>query len=189
MIVTVRGTSGSGKSTLVRKIMGLYSAKRPVVWGPRKKTIAYLLHSQGAPSRRLAVLGGYENACGGCDGLSLPGMRDMVDEMVRACHANGYDVLFEGLILGGERHRMIQMAKDGLPLQVILLTTPEGVCLDRVAGRRRAAGNEAPLDPTNTVNKAEEVRRACRDCAAGGVRVIEQDGDTAFCWVRGEFGV
>lgn len=192
MIITIRGTSGSGKSTIVRRVMDLYAIRQPIVTLPRKKVIAYWLKWKAEHSdtnRYLTVLGSYETPCGGCDTLSFHGMRDMIDEMARTAHGNGRDVLFEGLILGGERTRMIQMAKDGLPLVIVHLTTPEGECLDRVAQRRKDRGVETPLDPTNTVNKAEEVRRACRDCRAGGVDVREAGCEEAFELVRRLLGV
>lgn len=179
MILNPRGTSGSGKSTLVRKIMELpIWEKTPIHPEGRARPIGYFLSRTIGPP--LVVLGHYETECGGVDTISGKGMRDLVFAMVRRASELGCFVLFEGLIVGGERNRTIDLVAGGYPLVVINLTTPIETCLERVWARRLAKGNKAPLNPANTINKKREVDRTCEMCREGGVDVQDLGNDEAF---------
>lgn len=185
MIINIRGTSGSGKTHIVRRIMELYGTKVNVMVEGRRKPQGYIL-SGGPPGRTLAVLGHYETACGGCDTLPT---RDLMFELVRSAHADGHDVLFEGLMLGGEVNRTVALHADGLPLTVINLTTDMELCLDSVRDRREARGNMKPLDPKNTVNKKREVDRASDRCVTGGVDLKALDREEAFQLTKALLGL
>lgn len=180
MIVNIRGTSGSGKSTIVRKIMKLYKTTTPVAKPGRKKPLYYILDAggkhlpgrgEGGPTlKRLVVLGHYDNPCGGGDTVSGYG-RDFMFDWVREHNTLGHDILFEGLMIGGERTRTIRLWEENLPIVVVNLTTKIEVCLAGVQKRRDERGDTRPLNPKNTVAKMREVDRACEVCEAAGVHV------------------
>lgn len=181
MIINVRGTSGSGKSTIVRKVMEKYANRTPIKTPKKRKPIGYYLEGHDAdPAATLVVFGHYETECGGCDTISGRGMRDLIDSMVRKCHELGHDVLYEGLILGGERWRTVKLAKEGLPVLVINLTTDIEECLRCVQKRREARGTKTPLNPRNTILKKKEVDHASKTCAENGVDVQELNRDDAL---------
>lgn len=166
MIIQLRGTSGSGKTTVVRKVMELYAARANVKIPGRRRPLGYVLtHPHGG--RPLAVLGHYETACGGCD--TLPSL-DRIIELVRQSHAQGYDVLFEGLLISGETRRCIELHKDGLPYEVLALRTDLQTCIDSVNARRREKDPEREnVNPANTEAKYKTVQSSMRKLQEAGV--------------------
>lgn len=168
MIINLRGTSGSGKSTLVRWIMLCYESRLPVrqqINGKdRKQPVGYLCHLEGG--RSLYVLGHYESPCGGCD--TLPTM-DYVYDAVRKAAAEGFDVIYEGVIVTSDVRRCIQLHTDGLPLLVVGLDVPIEECVAGINNRRAARGDERPLDPTNTIAKLKTNQGGMRKLQAAGV--------------------
>lgn len=150
-IINVRGTSGSGKTWIVKAIMEKYPAIEPIHEEGRKKPLVYECKAVGVLP--LIVLGHYDTACGGCDTLKT---RDQVFGLARDWHAKGYNVLFEGLMIGGEVNRTVELPD----CTVINLTTDVGICVQSVIDRRLAAGNDKPFNEKNTVNKKKEVDRA-----------------------------
>jgi predicted kinase len=186
MIIQLRGTSGSGKTTIVRTIMEGYQNSNPVcleIAGKvRKRPAGYLLDN-GPGSKHLFVVGHYETACGGCD--TLPDY-DTCIQLVRDAHANGHDVLFEGLLISGETRRCAELHNDGLPYTVVCLNTPLQECLDSVNTRRRAKKPDAEdVNPKNTEAKFKIVQRAAEKLAEAGVPVEWHSRDTALSRVRG----
>lgn len=180
-ILNVRGTSGSGKTHLVKRIMEQYPAKEEYMEAGRKKPLLYTCKAVGILP--LVVLGHYETACGGCDTLKT---RDQVFELVRTWHAKGFNVLFEGLMIGGEVNRTVELPA----CTVINLTTPIDVCLDSVRARRLAAGNDSPFDTKNTVNKKREVDRATdRVEKDGRVLVLRKSRAEALAYVEQALGL
>ena len=193
MIINIRGTSGSGKSTLVRRVMELpvFGTRSAHYAERRKYPLWYELHRSdgGVP---LAVVGHYENPCGGGDTIAA-GL-DYVDALVRECHDGGArDVLYEGLILGSDMSRIVRLHEEGNRVLVVFLTTPLPVCLARVNARRaeRAArtGREySPVNPRATEDKHRGLLRAAPRLRAAGVPVAELDCDAALERVREELG-
>lgn len=183
MIINLRGTSGSGKSTIVRKVMGHYPARVGMPGVNRRMPLYYLCTpDQGS---QLAVLGHYESACGGCDTISG---WDFTINLVRSLHNQGYDVLFEGLILSGEVKRTLKLHTDGLPLKIVSLNTPIEECIESVLARRteqwelrsakaQAAGKPPikPLrefNPKNTINKMDCIVKSVAKLKDAGVDVF-----------------
>ncbi len=176
MIINIRSTSGAGKSTIVRVIMGLHRTRVAHKEHGRKQPIGYVCeHFDGGPS--LAVVGHYETDCGGCDTISK---MDRIFDLVRKAHDQGFNVLFEGLLISADVNRVAALHQDGLPLLVLAIDLPIAECLSRVNNRRRLkaerTGKEykGDVNPKNTVSKhrgvvksMDRLRRLGIDCAWG----------------------
>lgn len=181
MIINICGTSGSGKSTIVRSVMEHYAAKTPHYIDGRKQPIGYELSSrwrylgyhpdQPAHSilRPLWVVGHYESPCGGCDTISI-GM-DFIYNQIRDRHQQGFDVLYEGVIIGYDVKRCLELWRslDSQSLCVIGLTTPIEDCLQGIRNRREARGDTRPLNPENTINRVKPIQSRVKRLKDAGV--------------------
>jgi hypothetical protein len=120
------------------------------------------------------LLGSYRNVCGGCDGI--PTQQDIAERILKA-HTLGH-VLYEGALvsasgLGGAVTQAIH--PTGCDVYAFL-TTPQDLCVERVIGRRAAAGNEKEFDPKNLVAKFESVWACYKNLKAEGsydVRLLD----------------
>lgn len=178
MIFSVRGTSGSGKSTLIRRVMELYPIKVPIHEQGRKQPIAYTLATPERRPNGLAVIGHYESPCGGCDTIAS---FDKVFELVRQYADQGFDVLFEGVLLYCEVPRTVAMVQDLYPLQVIALNTPLDLCVESINLRRKAKNPDAEaVDPANTATKHKGTVTTMAKLEAAGVPVFWCDREQAF---------
>lgn len=173
MIVNIRGTSGSGKSTLIRNLfdrqpggMEKWMGKDPT----RRKTDDVILGYMSA-DRRVGVPGKYVTACGGCDAIAT---QDETQRRVRELSQMTTNVVFEGLLISHIYGRWAEMARSEYPGAWVFafLDTPLEVCLERVGQRRKAGGNEKPLNPANTVQKWHDSRSVAEKAARDGFRVV-----------------
>lgn len=176
MIFNIRGTSGSGKTHLVRQIMGQYGSRVKYSEPGRKQPIGYTLN-RGERGRSLAVIGHYETACGGCDTIAK---MDRIFELVKASAEQGFDVIFEGLLISADVNRHVDLhqwaQKNGQHLQVISLTTELQTCLDSVNARRKARNPDLPpVKEKNTISKFNGVRKSLERLRSAGVEVHELD--------------
>lgn len=151
-VIQIRGTSGSGKTTVMRALMAQLGPWEPQYAEGRKKPLWYSSHSD------LVILGHYESTCGGCDNV---GSAREVFELIRCLeggtfHGNPRTILCEGLLLS-EDCRWTSQMED---VHVFFLTTPLEQCLRQVESRRRAAGNEKPLNPANTTKRVAVIEKA-----------------------------
>lgn len=176
MIVQLRGTSGSGKSTVARAVMEKCGVEWAVTVAGRKRPLYYVLKN-GA-----RVLGHYETPCGGCDTIKT------LDEMFELALGADNGVLMEGLLLTGETKRTLKAAAAGVPLCVVLLSTPVEICLDRIRGRRLRRSEFRPLNPKNTLARAKVAEVAARRLEADGVPVHRLSGEAALEKVLGALG-
>jgi hypothetical protein len=173
MIINIRGTGGSGKSTIVREVMKRYEKKVPIFVPRRVKPLCY--HLIAPNMRDLAVLGHYEIACGGCDTISKVGdVFELVQEKARLY----YDVIFEGIISQDDVTRTTEINRQ-YPITVLNLTTPIDVCLKSIQDRRDARGDDRPLSKTNTVARAERLKRNIARLKDNGVEVINVTRESA----------
>ena len=131
----------------------------------------------------LFVVGHYESPCGGCDTLSFTGSQDTIWGWVREYHAKGYNVLFEGVIVGDDTRRTIQAHEDRLPLILIELTTPLDECLRGIQSRRDARGDARKLNPKNTAKRMSPIRNRMRKFKRMGmdVRNLDRGDALALC--------
>lgn len=178
MIIILRGTSGSGKSYIVyQAIAALGPHDETFTLGPKNKLGGYLWHGP-----RVAVVGRYETACGGCDAFSWPGAADEIAGRCTELETAGYRVILEGLIVAG--WATARLAGLGKGLVTIHLKTDLKDCLravqDRRDARAKAKGTEAsPLNPENTTSKHKSLISATKRQRSFGMPVEELDRDAA----------
>jgi hypothetical protein len=102
-------------------------------------------------SNRIAVLGHYESPCGGCDTIgSARAVYDLIQK------TDSPIILCEGLLLSED----VKWSSQLQDLHVLYLITPLDQCLSQIEGRRRAAGNHKPLNPSNTSHRVEVINRS-----------------------------
>lgn len=191
MIIQLRGTSGSGKSTVVRNIMALYGPRTRVMGKERKQPLGYLLQrsllqKRGAP---LAVIGHYETACGGCDTIKTA--REVYDA-VKSAHENGFDVLFEGLLISGDINYTSELC-GSMPVGsygTAFVNTPIDLCIDSINMRRQAKGKEEPVARKNTESKFKamvNVEKRLREGWSHVFDIFNGDRSEVLSWAVEKF--
>lgn len=178
MVINLRGTSGSGKSTVVTRVMKLYNPDGITYCHEegRRKPIAQILIPLRNDIRPLYVPGHYETPCGGCDTIKTP---DKVYDLVKGAVQSGWDVLYEGIIIQDDVKRCAELSKEA-SLRVISLTTPIEECLAGIQTRRDARGDTRPLNPANTISRADRVRRSIHRLSDLGVITYELNREEAY---------
>lgn len=167
MIISLRGTSGSGKSTVVYTLFDRYGKQE--VLGTTGKVEGYRIDLPYT-DKPLYVVGRYTTACGGCDTVKT--QQEIVDRTVRY-HKLGGHVLLEGLLMSGGLGTVGTLA-ELYPDEHVFATldTPFETCLDRVIKRRAKAGNDKPLNPTNTKSKFDSTRNVMKKVLAAGKKAV-----------------
>lgn len=179
MIINIRGTSGSGKTHLARLIMEQYGAKARVKEEGRKQPLAYILQpKEGSKAKPLVVVGHYETACGGCD--TIPTM-DKIFEIVRKADNDGFDVLFEGLLISADAKRTIDLGHGNPNFLVVALNTPLDECIASINKRRWAKDpSKPPVATKNTESKFRGVQLCMKRFAENDVRAEWHDRESGF---------
>lgn len=165
VIVKLHGCSGAGKTTATRELMSHYTFESH---RSDKKIVAYTA-TNGPWGRPLAVLGSYENNCGGMDTISTAAQGvELVDKYA----SKGFNVLHEGLLQStyyGAAGKSSE--KYGNEYVFAFLDTPVDLCIERVLQRREEQGSKNKFDPTLTMQKHETILRLCKRLIAMGRRV------------------
>ena len=135
-IVNIRGCNGSGKTTVVRRFLDRLPVQ--ALGGKPSKPAGYRVDASAwGILTPVFVVGSYENTCGGTDGIST---QEEIAERTLKAYGAGH-VLVEGLLMSkssaGGHVAPILKAHDAI---FGFLDTPWAVCLERVLGRRAAAG-------------------------------------------------
>lgn len=153
MIISLRGTHGSGKSTVVKTLLTRYNATEiPGL----KKPDGYWFNTPWLV-KPVYVVGSYKTACGGCDSIQpyaliWPRVED---------YATKGHVLFEGALVSSSYGNIGRASEQfGDEMVFAFMTTPLDVCLARIAARRKAKGNDKPVDPRNTASKLRNVEKS-----------------------------
>lgn len=180
-IINIRGTSGSGKSTLVRRILEHYPTKEPIHVPKRKRPLMDIHFGPGLDP--LVTVGHYETACGGCD--TITDVKDAFAIVEMMSIFEGYDVLFEGLLIAADVNRTVDIYRKAneadIGLAVIALTTPIDLCLSSVNERRWAKDpDKPPVNPKNTQSKYRGVELSIPRLRKEGVAVHECDRQAAY---------
>lgn len=177
MMINLRGTSGAGKSTVFTTFMKMVNAcgceVTPVFREGRRQPWFYSARSP----RPWRLLGHYETACGGCDTIKTV---DEVYDLVRAGLAGGEVALFEGIMVQDDVKRAVAFNQEFGDMHVIALTTPIEECLSAIRDRRKARGDDRPLNEKNTRGRAASLERTVLRLEAGGVPVERLDRNAAL---------
>ena len=170
IIVKLHGCSGAGKTTIARHIME-NAAKVHVVTNQKGGHEAYVCEIEGFPLP-LAVLGSYQNACGGMDTVSS---QDEAIKLIDYYHGEGCHVFHEGLLQSTYYGKMGQHSVPfGDRYIYAFLMTPIDVCLSRVEERRRANNSTNKFNPELTIDKWNTINRL-----RGRVRML---GHNVYEW-------
>jgi hypothetical protein len=163
--------------------MELLGDKIPQFIEGRKRPIAYTLVNG---NRTLAVLGHYETPCGGTDTITKT---DDVYGLIETSVGQGYDVIYEGIMVSDDTKRCLELHRKGYPIMVIGLTTPLDVCIAGIQARRDARGDSRPLDPKNTESRAARHKRTISRLKESGVDARMMDREEAFKVIADALGV
>jgi uridine kinase len=168
MIFNLRGTNGSGKTTVARAVIQRAEATPRYSATKRKKVEAYVGELHG---KEIAILGSYENVCGGMDTVS--DIRDAAELITR--YADEFpQVFYEGLFIShmiGTVGAAVRPYGDRAILA--FLDTPLDVCIDRVIERRKERGDLREFDPKNVIKDFSAVQNCRRNCIAQGFNVVD----------------
>lgn len=153
IILRVAGTFGSGKTTAVREFLTSYPCET-LMRGNKIGGYRLDLNEAGIKAP-LFVIGKYDNVCGGTDAIST---QAEIAERILKAHPYGH-VLYEGALVSasGIAGQVTQAVHPTGCDVYAFLDTPLELCIERVKGRRLAAGNEKEFDPKNLVDKFESV--------------------------------
>lgn len=169
-VLDIRGTHGSGKSHIVHSLMKM-SKVTPItgeVYGKRDQHMGYCLKKWDA-----AIIGKYENVCGGCDGV---GKADEICRRVRMLSKPYSFVILEGILVAHTFKRYHELANEIGDYRFLFLNTPLSKCIGRVLARRRASGNSKPLKTDNIRHDYKQIwirTRAKLEEAGHYVRVLD----------------
>ena len=186
MIVNIRGTSGSGKTYLVRELMARAGPRHEVREAHPQRAgrdilVGYLLPLTALTA--MAVVGDYTAECGGCDKFSWKGAADWVQGRVTELALKRNHVIFEGAMVSSWTLRRFREMEVVAPVRVVVLTTPLADCLASVEARRRARGNDAPLNTSHTTDRYRSILSMGQKHRAMGLHVefLSRAEALAYC--------
>jgi hypothetical protein len=139
-----------------------------------------ILTGYAFPHTRMFVIGDYEVNCGGCDKYSWKGSADWVEDLIYRKAAEGFNVVFEGVLVSQWRTERFLHLNKASPFQAILLSTPIGDCIEAINTRRMEKGNKQPVDPKTTTDKYHHNLRKFQADLAAGLKIYEMDRDAAY---------
>jgi hypothetical protein len=176
VIINIRGTSGAGKTHLVRRIMAELPNWQDVTF--EGKLIGHRTRTQRGA---LVVIGPYREGkvTGGCDNIQ---QRETAFELIGYWAADA-DVIFEGLLLSEEVRRTVELQRIS-PVHVIFLNTPIDDCIASINERRRARGEEKPVNENNTRKRMKPIFSARGRLKDAGVTVTSLSREEAFLHVK-----
>lgn len=164
VILRIAGTFGSGKTTAMRQFLNGYPSETLMSGG---KIAGYRLDLHEAGIKAPAfVVGKYDNTCGGTDAIKT--QAEIAEKILKA-HPLGH-VLYEGaLVSASGLAGQVTQAIHATGCDVYaFLDTPVELCIERVKGRRLAAGNEKEFDPKNLIDKFDSVVNCYRNLRKEG---------------------
>lgn len=172
MIISIRGTSGSGKSTLVHRVI---RQRVPILED------GAIVGYQCPTFRVVGVYPENSKLASGVDILNRTRRRwSELFEQIARWSISG-DLLYEGLLIGKEVTRTVELARR-TSTTVIFLTTPLDVCLTRINTRRLIKRQQSlfglepiePVSPRNTTETFAALLRVADRLEASGVVTVER---------------
>jgi predicted kinase len=154
IVVKLHGCSGAGKSTIARTILH-HATEINIVEPSLGRHEAYVCYLPNF-DRPLAILGSYQNVCGGMD--TVPSQKEaikLVNFYSKDCH-----VFHEGLLQSTYYGKMGQHSTAyGDRYIYAFLDTPIELCLKRIEERRAASQRRNKFNPQNTIDKWNTINR------------------------------
>jgi hypothetical protein len=171
IILRIAGTFGSGKTTAMR---GFFNYPHTVLMSGKKIAGYQVDASSAGISEPIFVVGKYDNTCGGTDAIKT--QAEIAEKILKA-HPHGH-VLYEGALVSasGLAGQVTQAIHPTGCDVYAFLDTPQDLCVERVKGRRLAAGNDKEFDPKNLIDKFESVVNCYKNLRKEGtydVRLID----------------
>jgi len=148
-VYDIRGTHGSGKSHIVHELLRR-CGNDPIYATPGNPRSPIIGHA--IDKIRTVVIGPYTKVCGGGD--AVKNQEEVCSRVSRFVRDNIFQrVILEGSLVGHTYSRYAALADEiGRDRYTFLfLTTPLEECIRRVEARRKARGNDKPLDPKNII--------------------------------------
>lgn len=167
IILRVSGTFGSGKTTAVRRFLTDYPS---TVLESNGKIMGYGVDCMNVGIRNpIYIIGKYDNVCGGTDSMST---QLAIAERILDAHRYGH-VIYEGALVSasGLGGKVTQMTEETGCTVYAFLDTPQDLCIERVIGRRKEAGNDKEFNPKNLIDKFKSVQNCRKNLMAAGLRV------------------
>ena len=171
IILRIAGTFGSGKTTAMR---GFFNYPHSVLMSGKKIAGYQVDASSAGIMKPIFVVGKYDNTCGGTDAIKT--QAEIAEKILKA-HPHGH-VLYEGALVSasGLAGQVTQAIHPTGCDVYAFLDTPQDLCVERVKGRRLAAGNDKEFDPKNLIDKFESVVNCYKNLRKEGtydVRLID----------------
>lgn len=148
-VLDIRGTHGSGKSTVPLDLITKYAKTvrkwvgKPLTYEGKEQLLGYYI-----PELNLTIIGRYETACGGCDGIKT---QEEIKVRVLTASANSH-VLLEGILVAHTFGPWEEFSRPWGPnWKFLFLDTPLAECITRVNARRAMAGKGELADPKNII--------------------------------------
>lgn len=197
MIINISGTGGSGKSTIVRQIMSCYETIEIHHIENRKRPIGYNCFSTDN-EKSLWVVGSYTSPCGGCDTLASlgknesMGMLDIIYRLIRSAHKPDRNVIYEGLLIGEDVRRCVELHTEGYPLIVLSIELPLEECMKSILERRKRKGKfdiPKPKNPKKTLQRYRSINNRMRRLTKAGINTQFLSRRDVFYFCCEEFGM
>lgn len=152
MVIDIRGTHGSGKSTIPLQLIQHYEPREiyghPLTYEGKSGVLGYHIEELNT-----YILGRYETACGGCDGIKT---QTEIKKRVETLLPFGH-VLLEGILVAHTFGPWEQFAR-GRNWHFCFLDTDLDTCIARVNARRERRGVGLLEDPHNIVRDWHRIR-------------------------------
>lgn len=161
-IINIRGCNGSGKTTLVRGLLDYVNEAVFVAGIP-----AYKVQFR-QPADTMAILGSYENTCGGMDTVKTQlAARTAVEEAAAAYHATVFEGILISTIYGPWAEVAQRLMDTGHEYVWAFLDTPLDVCLERIYARNGGK----PINEQLVRDKHRTIERVMNKADAAGMTV------------------
>jgi hypothetical protein len=174
-IIQIVGTNSAGKTTAMRSVLDMGQDAREIT-GEKGKTVGYDLTLSG---KRVRVLGPYTQGNALCVGMDkLGGTAEWQYQFIRENHAETEFLLYEGMRLHNGK-RTAALLAAGIPIHLVVLTTPIDVVLTSLT-QRRAAKGQAPLEDTKHILLNDKRAKSfARNLYQLGAQLHQADRETA----------
>jgi hypothetical protein len=170
-IIQIVGTNSAGKTTAMRSVLDMGQDAREIT-GEKGKVVGHDLTLAG---KRVRILGPYTESKALCVGMDkLGGTAEWQYRFIKENHAEAEVLLYEGMRLHNFR-RTAELINAGIPIHLVVLTTPIDVVLDSLTQRRAAKGQPPLADTKHILLNDRRAKSFARKLAALGATLHQVD--------------